>query len=73
MSSFEQIRTRLLNKVDKRREEFTLKDVSVACDVHYNTAWKWSRSEGFPMPLRIGRRPRWLVDDLVWWMMREEN
>ena len=50
-----------------------LKDVALAFGVCYDTAQRWSKNRDFPRPALFGRRPRWRLEDLAWWALREEN
>ena len=72
MGQFEKLSQTLAKKVP---DPFNMgiKDVSLAFGVCYDTAQRWSRRSGFPRPFMAGARPRWRLDDLVWWALRKRE
>ena len=72
MSNFERLREDMARKV-RDPSIVSLKGLAAAFDVNYGTARRWMKQPGFPPPFYAGSRPRWRLDDLVWWALRVEG
>lgn len=70
MSTFTTLRSSLARKV-RDPGDLGLKDVAAAFGVSYGTARRWAKLPGFPRAFRAGSRPRWTLDDLIFWALRE--